>query len=93
MPLPHTVLSLLVHMKSNAYVVIPDGNGVAGVWFEKLISVSGPNEANDLLLDLGLLLGKGSATPVRVGREVGVGVGVSVGIGVGEGVGEEEEVL
>lgn len=93
MPLPHAILGLLVHMKPDAYVVIPDGNGLAGVWFEQLIGVSGLNEANDLLLDLGLLLGKGPAADVRVGREVGVGVGVGVGIGVGEGVGEEEEVL
>jgi hypothetical protein len=91
MPLPHTVFGLLVHMKSDAYVVIPDRDRLAGVWFEQLIGVSGLDEANDFFFEFGLLLGEGPAAEVGVERDVGFRIGI--GIGIGKEVGKEVEVL
>lgn len=83
-PLPDAVIRALLLVESDAHVVVADGHGLAGVGAEA-VGVAGEDEADDLLLEPGLLLGEEGLVAVVFGSVV---VFVVV---VGEGGGVEEE--
>lgn len=53
-PFPNSIIRVLLLVKPDAYVVLADGDGLAGIGFEG-IGVSGENNADNLLLELGFL--------------------------------------
>lgn len=56
-PLPNAVLRPFLLVKPDADMVVADGDGLAGVGAE-LGRFAGEDEADDLLLEAGLLLGE-----------------------------------
>lgn len=85
-PLPNAIFRPFLLVKPDADMVVADGDGLAGVGAE-LGRFAGKDEADDLLLEAGLLLGEeGFVVVVLV-------VVVVVVFFVGGGGGEEEEVV